>query len=91
VTYSSVGDPATAAAADAEQAAYFRGYLHDQRELLLTEIAKRNAEIEKRGGNSSSTRRLRSQMRSVEAEVQHLDRLIWRLNCRFAPDGAQRT
>jgi cob(I)alamin adenosyltransferase len=90
VAFSTVGDPVTAAVADARQAVYFRKFVNDLRRLLLNEIAKRNAEITRRihAGQPSSIRRLRSQMRGAEAEVQQLDRMIWRLDCRFKPFDA---
>ena len=73
------------AAADAIQAAYFRDCLCDARRQRVGEIRKRRAEVTKRteAGQLSSVGRLRSQLRSVEAEVRYLDRLIERLDRRF--------
>jgi hypothetical protein len=74
------------AAADAIQAAYFRECLDDERRQRVGQIRKRQAEVTKRteAGQLSSVGRLRSQLRSVEAEVRYLDRLIERLDRRFA-------
>lgn len=74
------------AAADAIQAAYFRECLDDERQQRVGELRKRQAEVTRRteAGHLSSIGRLRSQLRSVEAEVRYLDRLIDRLDRRFA-------
>jgi hypothetical protein len=74
------------------QAVYFRSSLSEERQSLLLDIARRNAEITRRihGGHVSGVGRLRSQIRSVEAELRYLDGLIDRLDRRFAPDGEQR-
>jgi hypothetical protein len=77
---------ATFAAADAMQAAYFRGYLMDERRHLVAEIAKREAELSKRtdAGQLSAIGRLRAQIRAVQAELRYVDQLVERLNGRFA-------
>lgn len=82
----STADVANFATADAMQAAYFRGFLQDERRHLLAEIAKREAEVMKRveAGQLSALGRLRTQTRAVEAELRYVDRLIQRLAGRFA-------
>jgi hypothetical protein len=77
---------ATFAAADAMQAAYFRGYLMDERRHLVAEIAKREAELIERtdaGQLSAMIGRLRAQIRAVQAELRYVDQLVERLNGRF--------
>jgi len=78
-------------AADALQAAYFLGSLCAERAQLLAEICKRGDNIAKRTdrGSASATHRLGSYARNAEAQVRFLDRLIIRLDHRFAiqPDG----
>ena len=75
-----VDDEATYAAADAEQAAYLRESLDDERQQLLDGILKRRPLINRRADASQ----LRSAVHSAEAEVRYLDRLIERLDRRFA-------
>jgi UDP-N-acetylmuramate-alanine ligase len=86
-----IGVEAAAEAADALQAAYFRRSLCAERAQLLAEICKRGDNIAKtdRQGSASVTHRLGSYVRSAEAQVRYLDRLIARLDHRFAiqPDG----
>ena len=86
-----IGDKAAAEAADALQAAYFRRSLCAERAQLLAEICKRGDNIAKRTdrGSASATHRLGSYVRSAEAQMRYLDRLIARLDHRFAiqPDG----
>jgi hypothetical protein len=74
------------------QAVYFRSSLTEERQGLLLDIARRSAEITRRthSGQVSAVGRLRSQIRSAEAELRYLDGLIDRLDSRFAPDGEQR-
>ncbi|WP_164478287.1 hypothetical protein [Mycolicibacterium stellerae] len=67
-------------AANVAQAAYFRVELHAQRRLLLHEIGKRQALIDR---PSDAARRQRASVHSAEAELRHLDRLIGRLDNRF--------
>jgi len=73
-------------AADALQAAYFRRSLCDERAQLLAEICKGRDDLTKRTdrGNTHAFHRLGSRLRSVEAQVRYLDRLIARLDHRFA-------
>jgi hypothetical protein len=75
-----------AEAADVLQAAYFRRSLIDERAHLLAEVAKRRDNIAARveHGRTQATARLGSQLRSVEAQVRYVDRLIARLDHRFA-------
>lgn len=81
------------AAADVVQAAYFRECLDDERQQRVGELRKRRAEVTRRteAGHLSSIGRLRSQLRSVEAEVRYLDHLIDRLDRRFATYWKGRT
>ena len=71
---------------DAMQAAYFRESLVGEREQLATYLAKQRDEITRRThqGQHSALSRLRSNVRSVEAELRHVDGLINRLDRRFA-------
>jgi hypothetical protein len=87
-----VVDPATFAAADAMQAAYFRGFLDDERRRLVVEIANREAELVKRtdAGQLSAIGRLRAQisrrpnsvavrrptLRTVERSVRSMTRSV---------------
>ena len=86
-----IGDKAAAETADALQAAYFRRSLCAERAQLLAEICTRDDNIAKRidRGSASAMHRLGSYVRSAEAQVRYLDRLIARLDHRFAiqPDG----
>jgi hypothetical protein len=72
---------AAAQAADAMQAAYFRRSLCDERVELCAEIAKRREDIGRRVPHS--THRLGTRLRSAEAQLRYLDRLIARLDQRF--------
>ena len=67
--------------ADAQQAAYFRAELDAERSLLLTQIGKRRALIDR---PSDASRRQRASVNSVEAEIRYLDSLIARLDRRFS-------
>ncbi len=72
-----------ALAADYQQAAYFRDKLRTERQALIDGIAKRRPLIQRH----SATSRLHAAIRSAEAEVRYLDRLIERIERRFAlPD-----
>lgn len=73
-------DAAAARAADARQGAYFRAELVTRRDGLQDAIAKRRALIDRRAYSSN----LRAQVHDAEAEVRQLDRLIARLDRRFA-------
>jgi hypothetical protein len=78
-------DDAAAQAADAMQAAYLREALNLERAKLCSEIAERQHYIDRRAGRvtSHTQRRLGSRLRSVEAQVRYVDRLIARLDHRF--------
>ena len=75
-----VDDEAAPAAADAEQAAYFRESLDAERQQLLDGILKRRPLIDRRADASQP----RSAAHSADAEVRYLDLLIERLDRRFA-------
>jgi hypothetical protein len=83
---SGVADPATFTAADAMQAAYFRAYLGQQHRHLLADLAKHEAELAKLTdpGHSLAIGRVRAQLRAVQAELRHVDKLVERLDGRFA-------
>jgi hypothetical protein len=85
------GDTA-AAAADAMQAAYFRGYLADEREHVTRHVSKQREELARRleAGHLLGVQLLRSQVGSLEAELRYLDGLIARLDRRFAAWWAAR-
>jgi hypothetical protein len=91
MSLSCAADVATFAAADAMQAAYFHGFLRDERRQLVAEIAKREAEILKRtdAGQTSAIGRLRAQTRTVQAELKDVNRLIDGLTGRFAAPAAR--
>jgi hypothetical protein len=72
-------DPAWAAA-DAEQAAYFRASLDSERQHVQDQISMRQSLIER----GADTGHLRVAVHHAEAELRHLDRLIDGLDCRFA-------
>lgn len=78
-------DPAAARAADAQQAAYFRASLCDERSELLSEIMKRREDVARRSqhGSTHAVHRLRSQLRSAESQLRYVDRLIAGLDHRF--------
>ncbi len=73
-------DVAAAVAADAMQAAHFRVSLAAERDQLLASIVKRRAIIDRR----TNANHMRSQVRTAEAEVRQLNRLIERLDRRFS-------
>jgi hypothetical protein len=81
-----------AQAADAMQAAYFRGCLADERERVTMRVSKHREEMATRleAGRMSGVQHLRSQIRSLEAELRYLDNLIGRLDRRFAAWWAAR-
>lgn len=83
---SGVANPATYTAADAMQAAYFRAYLDEQRRQLAADMAKHQAELVKLAdaGHSLAIGRLRTQARAVQTELQHVEKLVERLDGRFA-------
>jgi hypothetical protein len=76
-------------AADASQAAYFRGLLADQREDTLSDLARSHGRLREcmAGGQIVGLRamaRMRSDVRELEAKKSELDRLIAGLDRRFA-------
>jgi hypothetical protein len=75
------------------QAAYFRGCLADERELVAAHAAKQRAEMASRlqAHRLSSMRRMQAQVRSLEAELRYLDGLIAKLDRRFAALWSART
>lgn len=73
-------DLQAAKVADTQQAAYFRSELAAERELLLTGIGKRQALVHRPG---DAGRRMRASLRSAEAELRYLERLIAGLDSRF--------
>jgi hypothetical protein len=79
-------------AADAMQAAYFRGTLADEREQIAGHVAKHREEMARclTTGSMSAVPHLRSQVRTMEAELQYLDELIAGLDARFAALWATR-
>jgi hypothetical protein len=82
----SIASNEAAQAADELQAAYFRVSLVNERDQLAAHVEKQQAEIARRNhlGSSSALRRLRLQVRIVEAELRYVDGLIQRLDRRFA-------
>lgn len=77
-------------AADAAQAAYFREWLTEQRNELAARAGKFRDELQQQSeiGAPSRTSHLRSQLRSLEAELRYLDCLIARLDHRFVAPSA---
>ena len=73
-------DDNAAWAANARQGAYFRAELVSQRDQLEDTITKRRALIERRAWASN----LRADVHNAEIEVRILDRMIARLDHRFA-------
>jgi hypothetical protein len=71
--------------ADAQQAAYFRAELDAERRLLLADIGKRRALIDRPGDAGHRVRAT-----GAEAEVRHIDWLIARLDGRFAVERDER-
>lgn len=80
---------ASADAADASQAAYFRGVLADEREQVAASLARSRARLragaerEKVVGLRTMAR-LRTEVRALEAGQRDLDRLIAALDRRFS-------
>ncbi len=76
-------------AADASQAAYFRGLLADQREETMSELARSRARLRDRTAGEQviglrAMARMRSDVREFEAKKRELDRLIGALDRRFS-------
>ena len=92
MTAARIDDDGSAMAADAMQAAYFRGTLADEREHIGGQVAKHREELGRRLATASMSGipHLRSQVRSLEAELRYLDGLIARLDRRFAALWAAR-
>ena len=87
-----VSDATANEAADVMQAAYFRGYLANERAGVAAHIAKQRADLAARpeANQSPSTRRMLSQVRSMEAELRYLDGLIAKLDTRFPASWSAR-
>lgn len=92
MTAARVHDDGSAMAADAMQAAYFRGCLAGEREQIAGHVGKHREELGHRFdvGSLAGTSHLRSQVRSLEAEIRYLDSLIAKLDRRFAALWAAR-
>jgi hypothetical protein len=76
-------------AADASQAAYFRGLLADQREETASDLACSRARLRDCMAGEQvvglrAMARLRSDVRELEAKRRELDRLIAALDRRFS-------
>jgi hypothetical protein len=82
----------SAVAADAMQAAYFRGTLADEREQIAEHVATCRNELAQclTTGSRSAIPHLRSQVQTMEAELRYLDELIAGLDRRFADLWATR-
>jgi hypothetical protein len=79
----------TARAADASQAAYFRGTLADELETARTDLSQARDRLRSlTEGNQvvgfRGMARARSRVRELELQVRELDRLISALDRRFA-------
>ena len=74
------GDDAAARVADAKQGAYFHAELLARRDHLQDAIVKRRALIDRRAFASKT----RAEVHFAEGEVRHLEKLIARLERRFA-------
>jgi hypothetical protein len=87
-----IDDHAAAQGADLMQAAYFRRSLCDERAQLCSEIAERRDYIDRRHerSHSDTAQRLGSHLRSAEAQLRYLDRLIARLDHRFGGPSSDR-
>ncbi|PXW98248.1 hypothetical protein [Mycolicibacterium moriokaense] len=76
-------------AADASQAAYFRGVLADQREETMSELARSHTRLRDRMTGEQvvglrAMARMRIDVRELEAKKRELDRLIAALDRRFS-------
>jgi hypothetical protein len=76
-------------AADASQAAYFRGLLADQREESMNALARSHARLRECTAGEQvvglrTMARIRSDVRELEAKKRELDRLISALDRRFS-------
>lgn len=84
-----------ARAADASQAAYFRGLLADQREDTSSHLARshdrlRDSMAGEQVAGLRAMARMRSDVRELETKKRELDRLIAALDRRFAALWSQR-
>jgi hypothetical protein len=77
------GDEKTAAVADAQQAAYFRRYLHDQRSALAEELAKHIRDRYVTMGSSPNVSHVQKAIRRLEAQIRSIDRMVQALDRRF--------
>ncbi|BBZ29267.1 hypothetical protein MMAD_35620 [Mycolicibacterium madagascariense] len=79
-------------AADAMQAAYFRGTLVDERQQVAAHVAEHRDEMARclTSGSASAVTHLRAQVASMEAELLYLDELIAGLDRRFATSWSVR-
>ena len=82
-------------AADASQAAYFRGLLADQREETMSELALSRARLRDCMAGEQvvglrTMARMRSDVRELEVKRRELDRLIAALDRRFSALWLQR-
>jgi hypothetical protein len=81
-------------AADASQAAYFRGLLADQREETVSDLERSRARLrECMEGEQVGLRamaRMRFDVRELEAKKRELDRLIAALDRRFSARWSRR-
>jgi hypothetical protein len=76
-------------AGDASQAVYFRGFLVDQREQMVSHLARSRTQLREcmEGEQVVGLRtmaRIRSEVRELEAKKSELDRLIAALDRRFS-------
>jgi hypothetical protein len=76
-------------AADASQAAYFRGLLADQREDTVSDLARRHDRLRECMAGEQvvglrAMARMRFDVRELEAKKRELDRLIAALDRRFS-------
>jgi hypothetical protein len=82
-------------AADASQAAYFRGLLAGQCEATMGELARSRVRLRgcmagKQVVGLRTMARMRSDVRELEAKKRELDRLIAALDRRFSAPWSQR-
>jgi cob(I)alamin adenosyltransferase len=80
------GDEQAAAAADAQQAEYFRRYLQDQRSELTEELAQQIRDLNRyvTMGASPNVSHVQKAIRRVEVQIRSIDRMVAaipRTNC----------
>jgi hypothetical protein len=83
----------TARAADASQAAYFRGSLSEQRQTVSTELHQAKVRLRacterQEAVGLRGMARARFQVRDLESQLRELDRMITVLDRRFVATGA---